>query len=338
MKVPNGEEIARCHASKSRSARASCVGRQASLMMASSIVLLVALAFSSPSPRAEIIRFDDMLHGTTVTAQQCAAKRNTVWVSAFGQGICMRYYLSDVGGKGRRAVVFLSGDKPGIVPGSQKFDNPRVRRDVETSTIMRRVDAFSRATQMPTIQLARMGVDGSSGDHRKRRTQLELQVTNAALDAIKRRHGFDRFDVFGNSGGSTLIAGLLPLRSDLNCAVLGSGRLSDIKVHTDIPPATQRFDPFDADRNSSARIFVVTDPQDKIVPRNYQDPFVEHLREVNRQVEQFYVNATGDSHHQTRNQSLFVVSRCIRGRSDQEIAEGLRRFEIRRVNHRSFAR
>src|SRR6185369_16746722 len=77
------------------------------------------------------------------------------------------------------------------------------------------------------IYLARIGVDGTSGDHKSRKTLLELHLMNAALDAIKRRYGFLGFHLVGQSGGSKLVGGLIGLRRDVACAVSGSGRLDD---------------------------------------------------------------------------------------------------------------
>src|SRR5437016_942446 len=43
---------------------------------------------------AEIIRAQDMLRGIVTTRAQCAATPNTVWVTAYGQDFCVRYYIS----------------------------------------------------------------------------------------------------------------------------------------------------------------------------------------------------------------------------------------------------
>jgi hypothetical protein len=88
--------------------------------------------------------------------------------------------------------------------------------------IISRARDISRTTGTTAIFLARMGIDGSSGSHRERRTMLELRVMNAALDALKRRHGYEGFHLVGQSGGSTLIGGILALRDDIGCAVPGS--------------------------------------------------------------------------------------------------------------------
>src|SRR5262249_46350878 len=50
-----------------------------------------------------------------------------------------------------------------------------------------------------------IGVEGTSGDHRSRKTLLELHLMNAALDAIKQRYNFLGFHLVGQSGGSKLV-------------------------------------------------------------------------------------------------------------------------------------
>ena len=76
------------------------------------------------------------------------------------------------------------------------------------------------------IYLARIGVGGSSGHHSQRRTMVELHAYSRALDALKERYKFEGFDLIGQSGGSTLIATMLAFRTDIRCAVLGSGLLA----------------------------------------------------------------------------------------------------------------
>ena len=91
---------------------------------------------------------------------------------------------------------------------------------------------MSKQYKTAAIYLARAGVDGSSGDHRIRHTVLELNVTNMALDAIKQRHGFDGFHLIGQSGGSKLVGGMLALRTDIGCAVIGAGKPSPRRAET----------------------------------------------------------------------------------------------------------
>src|SRR5262249_11488460 len=146
-----------------------------------------------------------------------------------------------------------------------------------------------------------VGLDGSSGYHGIRHSLLELHLMNAALDAIKQRHRFIGFNLVGQSGGSTIIGGLLALRRDILCAVPGSGRLAK--------PAAKRnevrpLDGYSAIEyvqrivlNRGTRIIVLTDQEDRKVPAENQTPFVDAMRHAGGHIEQFFVHAIDENHH-----------------------------------------
>ena len=77
-----------------------------------------------------------------------------------------------------------------------------INSDIDTGDLVRLADTFSKMTKATAIYLARMGIEGSSGNHIYRHSMLELDVMNAALDAIKQRHGFAGFHLAGRSGGA----------------------------------------------------------------------------------------------------------------------------------------
>lgn len=315
--------------------------------------LLGATLLASCPARGETIAAHDMLRGTEMSTEACARIGKAVWVTVYGQGFCMRYYLSTVGGTGDVPVVFLNGDRLTFDTLHENVRNgkarSRVRRnesqarkakDIDTEDLAEQTDKISRRTRSTVIYLSRMGLEGSSGHHGLRRTMLELHVTNAALDAIKQRHGFRGFHIFGQSGGATLTGGLLALRRDIGCAIPGSGRLALIvqpkRVST---PALERFDPVKMipailQNSSAARIIVLTDPEDKVVPSRNQSEFVEHFREAGGRIEQFYVESTNSRHHGLTAYSSFVMKQCILNTSAQEIRRRLERFVEKRLDQR----
>lgn len=141
------EEGHRCARPGSRRIR-----RYAKRMTASSSLLLGGLLLAPLPSRAETISFDEMLRGVTVTKQHCAGTPDTVWVTPFGQGVCMRYYFSDAGGRGTRAVVYVPGDKPGIVLGSSKYGDPKFAKDSDiTSYCGTRKRSLRRPRCLPFI-------------------------------------------------------------------------------------------------------------------------------------------------------------------------------------------
>ena len=298
---------------------------QSRLMAQISTLVLATTFWQVDAAHAEIIPIANMLHGTTISAAQCAAKRDTVWVTAFNQGFCMRYYVSTAGGNGPTPIVLLSGDKLGPYNRTTGLFSPGPRDgDVDTINLIKRADVASQLAGTPAIYLARIGIDGSSGFHGVRKTNLELEAVNAALDAIKTRYRLNGFHLVGQSGGAGLIGSLLGMRHDVGCAVIGSGPLYWGKINQPSEPALQYPDPTNAipaiAQNRSARILVVTDPADQRVPIERQSTFVRNLREAGGRVEQFFVQASDPDHHGVVGQASVVAAGCVRGASDRVIS------------------
>ena len=289
--------------------------------------LVVLLGAALPAGGA-VISVADQLRGITMTQVQCAALPQAVWLGVMGRNYCIRYYLSVAGGEGTRPAVFLQGDRLGRLNLKTGEFSPGPRdKDLDTDDFARMADVLSKQTATAAIYLARPGLDGSSGDHRIRHTTLELTVTNAALDAIKRRHGFEGFHMIGQSGGSTLVGGLLALRADVGCAVIGSGRLLYERTRRSPDPAADYFNVAEAvpviAQKRATRILVVTDPQDKKVPEPVQTGFVRMLRQAGGEAEQFLVQAIDEDRHGVTAYSRTAAAACMRGASGEDIAQRL---------------
>jgi hypothetical protein len=297
-------------------------------LTAAFLLLCAFLGVAAPA-RAHIIPVADLIRGITVTQAQCAALPQAVWLNVSGREFCIRYYLSTAGGEGTRPAVFLQGDRLGRLNlRTGEYTSSGRDKDLDTNDFVRAAEVLSKQTRGPAIYLARPGLDGSSGDHRIRHSVLELNVTNAALDAIKRRHRFEGFHLIGQSGGSILVGGMLALRSDIGCAVIGSGRLANDRPTRPSPdPATEYFNVADAvseiARNRATRILVVTDPLDKKVPEPTQTNFVRMLRQAGGQAEQILVQAMDDDRHGVVAYSRTTAASCIRGAGTDEIAREL---------------
>src|SRR5215831_10425458 len=312
-------------------------GRAASTIALLAPVAAAALAVTGAD--AEIIRKEDMLRGVTMTRDQCAATPQTLWLNVDRQDFCVRYYLSTAGGEGARPVVFLQGDHFTTVntktwqwiPISKDknagvtYDptNPAQHGDVNTDDLMKTADAFSKMAKTTAIFLARIGVDGTSGNHVFRKSFLELHLMNAALDTIKHRHGFEGFHLAGQSGGSTLVAGLAATRRDIACAVSGSGRLGKSFEVSSKDPARTMIDPLglvpSISQNRSLRFIMVTDSADHTVPVRQQTPFVEKMRRAGRDIPHYFVTATDDFHHGVVAYTQLVTAGCVLGKSDADI-------------------
>ncbi len=289
--------------------------------------LALAAVLASPAC-ADIIKKEDMLRGITMTRAQCAAIPDTVWVAASGRDFCVRYYLSTAGGEGSRPLVFIQGDYFGrLDPKTWSFPDPSDSKDIDTADLMRMADNFSKLAKTTAIYLARIGVEGTSGNHTARKTVLELNLMNAALDAIKQRYGYEGFHLVGQSGGSKLVGGLIGIRHDIACAVAGSGPLATPGSPKITDPGRSYFDVMQKvpqiAQNQSLRLMLVTDPTDKTVPIAQQTGFVDKLRQAGRQVPQFMVEATDVEHHGVVAYSELVAAGCVLGKTDAEIARAV---------------
>jgi pimeloyl-ACP methyl ester carboxylesterase len=278
---------------------------------------------------ADVIRLSDMLRGIAVTQAQCAAIHQTVWVEAMEQEFCIRYYVSTAGGQSERPTVFLQGDKLGrLNTQSRAFEPHPEEKDTRTDDLIRMADGFSKAARGTAIYLARPGIDGSAGDHRIRHSLLELAAMNAALDAIKTRHGFAGFHLVGQSGGATLAGALIGLRDDVSCAVLGSGMLAPMQLkRSTLQLSKQMIDATEAIpaivQNSAMRVLVVTDREDKKVSLAHQAVFVEELRRAGGKAEHYFVEAADTNRHGVVAHARLALAGCIRGASEAAISERL---------------
>ena len=282
---------------------------------------------AAPNARADTVSVAEMIRGINKTQAQCAATPQTTWVTANGRNFCMRYYLAPSGAGESRPVVFLQGDRLGVLNlRTGAFAVPEGEKDINTDDLMRVAVSLSKQTRNIAIYLGRVGLEGSSGDHRFRHSVLELNVTNSALDAIKKKYNFEGFHLIGQSGGAHLVAGMLSLRNDIGCAVIGSGPLSPSRRtgHWD-DPALEHFNPSNNTaailRNRAARIMVVTDLADKKVSAEKQTNFVKALQQSGRPVEHYIVQAIDDNRHGVVAYSRLALAGCLKNINQEEIAK-----------------
>ncbi len=273
----------------------------------------------------------DVIEGTKVSREQCAALPKAVFVEAFGDGICVRYYLHG-SARGKAAVVFFTGDVLGLSrTGAREVEPGYLTQAPEYIDIASRV--WGERLGVPVIYFGRMGMNGSSGWHGDRRTALEAEVTRKALDAIKAREGVVGFHLAGQSGGAMLVPSVVAARDDIGCAVIASGPL-DFRAFTRAYGITFRasgkrahLDPMAEARQVAARtasadptrLFLLTDPADKAVPAKFQSPYVAAIEKAGGHVLQVTTGARGADHHALIEKALFVTRDCLAGKSDAAI-------------------
>jgi pimeloyl-ACP methyl ester carboxylesterase len=294
--------------------------------------MLLAVAGIAAGPAAaEIIRKEDTVRGITMTREECAAKPQTLWLNVYDRNFCVRYYLSTAGGEGTRPVIILNGDSVSAIDTTRWiWKNPSEARDSDTDKLALAADRFSKWAKTTAIYIARIGVEGTSGSHLARKTILEVNLMDVALDALRRRYNFEGFHLVGQSGGGRLVFGLAEMRSDVGCLVSTSGGLvSRLPASRTDDPAKTYFDitsniKFLA-RNRDLRIFVVSDPDDKQVPvATRQTPMVDMLRDEGHKVLHLAVETTDPKHHGAlHSYGKVAMGGCVRGKTDDEIMQAI---------------
>jgi dienelactone hydrolase len=266
-----------------------------------------------------------LTHGVVVSESQCKHLPHAVWVRVDGIGYCVRYWISTAGGAKDEAVVFLHGD----VGDSKSPGNlNRYSALITAGRMQRDVHRWSRVYGGPYIAIGRLGAFGSSGDHRKRRSLLEIRVIAAALDELKARHGFRRFHLAGQSGGAHTVAGLAQMRVDVGCAVMASGSVSlktrvrdgGRKVDSAIEAAYDPLDHVTAMQDQQGRrMIVMSDPDDQIVSFRSQREFVERVRARNLPILHVRADAGTENFHGFHNESQSLAIDCAKNMDDDAL-------------------
>ena len=292
-------------------------------------MLLAIAAFAAEPARADIIRKEDTLRGISMTREECTAKPQTLWLNVHGQDFCVRYYLSTAGGQGSRPVVILNGDHNGPVDLVRwAWADPSRASDVNTDKLAGIADHFSKMARTTAIYLGRIGVEGTSGTHLSRKTLLELNLMDMALEALRQRYRFEGFHLFGESGGGRLVFGLGQMRRDVACLISGSGQIVTRPPPRASDPARTYFDitgkvPLLA-QNRALRMMVISDPHDQQVPAAAQQtPMVQTLRQAGYVVPHFLVEATDPKRHGVIDYGAIAMGGCVLGRSDADIARAI---------------
>jgi pimeloyl-ACP methyl ester carboxylesterase len=266
-----------------------------------------------------------LTRGVTVNESQCKSPRNAVWVRVDGTGYCVRYWISAAGGSKDEAVVFVHGD---LGDAKTPTNLNRYAALMTAGRMQRDVQRWSRVYGGPYIAIGRLGAFGSSGDHRKRRSLLEIRVVMAALDELKVRHGLKRFHLAGQSGGAHTVAGLAQMRADVGCAVMAAGVIS-VKTRArdsgrKIDPGTKAsYDPIDhveaMQHQPGRRMIVMSDPDDQLVSFHSQREFAERVRAKSLPVLQVSADSGTENFHGLHNESQSMAIDCAKDMDDSAL-------------------
>ena len=279
---------------------------------------------------------------------ECDAKPNTVWVSASWEekGIfsdskkstegCIRYFPSDDVGVNPQLMVYLDGDL--VEKEGYKFATYKQQ--------VAQANSIAKGNGFAVVVLGRPGVMGSTGANHwsDRRTPIEAQLINAAVTAIKEKHGYSRIHIAGQSGGGGLVGALLSLgRNDLDCVAISSGatavRMRTIDFlgaqatrDTTGRSVSEAYDPYDyVDKvvpDQKRHIYIIADRQDKRVSFRSQEAFKDKLAKASHHV--FLIETVSldtVNHHGLGTQARRVTGWCAAGFSDEVIAGKVRANE-----------
>jgi dienelactone hydrolase len=274
---------------------------------------------------------EGIIVGATSSRPNCALSTH-VWVVDGEDGFCIRFFTNHVKSRGGATIFFFGGDLLG-----SDWDRTGHSKGVlfadpgETGPLLfKKINDFvERAAHLPLVYVSRPGILGSSGDHKKKYEPQESRVVNAAIDSLKTRLGVKDLVLAGQSGGATLVANILPKRSDVKCAVMGSGAgaLWQFASRFIAPDVYQKWeDPIQSVqqiRNTSSRLYVIAGEGDKIRPPEYQKLYAQALADRGLDVRFALIRKSGDPHNVIP-ETLRAADACGQGKDiDQHEAIAL---------------
>lgn len=304
-------------------------------------------ATAPPGFSADTFTRDGLVSGATATEAGCRALPDAVWIEARGRRECLRYAVGGTGHGATTAIVYIPGDPAGIAyryaGGRMQVD--RVNPIYEATAESRRVAAETLAGAMegvPVFLMARPGMYGSSGNHGEdRHTLAEVDLLDAALTALKQRHGLRDFVLSGFSSGGLIVANLLARRHDIRCAVIASAPL-DLTLFHRGPNGmlTEDFalreaalaDPMRSvdEIRPGAEIFVIGDSRDRSVPHAAWGAWVRAARAEGLSVTEAAIRGGdrpelggGPTYHITARWSLEVAYGCATGWTAERLRAAL---------------
>jgi hypothetical protein len=307
----------------SMSVRPAC--RSGLLLMALAIAVSPHRDAAAAEPEQPILHFThaELEAGVRYGKAECLGFVYSAWIHAGNEDYCARYYLALGAAKPREAIVYFEGDDGTAIPGGKivleadwHAENPQTNQRWAEGMVR-----FSGG--VTSIKFGRMGMAGSSGSHGYRRTPLENEFANTALDAIKARYGLTRFHLMGHSGGNRVVQGLMASRDDVGCVVLGAGILlfqpAQQARNNAAHPPYREYDPGEhldeivQHSKGKGRIFVVSDPQDIYSPMDVQVQFTNLMRARGLDINQVVVHDPGADHHDVLKDSFATMKDCVNG-------------------------
>ena len=290
-----------------------------------------AVSFAASPELAPAVPADPAIFDS-VAAEACEKWPMRVFVRTSLGTECVEFYTSPMPRDVEVAVFNFHGDFINDV-----LESPNGGRGI-MGRLNRSADAAAKKYGIPFINISRPGVLLSTGNHLKRREPKEYASMNAAIDVIKERYGIAKIALAGQSGGGSIVAGLLALgRTDIVCAVPGSGafdltqlaELRAIKAGKPYGPedrakySARFFSPAEHVRqivaDASRRVFVIGDPRDRNTFFVQQREFAERLQNAGHHARILYAPASDALRHGVAQYAIEIAGLCATGDSDTQI-------------------
>ncbi|APA83966.1 alpha/beta hydrolase [Paraburkholderia sprentiae WSM5005] len=283
------------------------------------------------------------LNGSFSSPEHCAQVPDSLWVEVNGKGDCIRYYAHGLsGGENPAALVYFSGD---VMLRSARGVRYISQSYLSTSPmeIENEMADWSADAGIPALYVARPGIYGSSGAHNIRRTHREIELMERALDMLKERYNIKSFILTGHSAGGQIVAALLNRRQDIAASVFSSGLVSMKQVtaywefRREIPgrllyDARSYYDPVDEigniRRDPLPEIYLISDPEDRVVPFYSQLYYVRRLRGAGLKPHHIYAYAAGPQRHLLARHAKRAAALLAQRKSAEEIRLALAKLDV----------
>lgn len=269
-----------------------------------------------------------------------------LWVEFEGAGDCIRYYQHGlVAGANPTVLVYFGGDVMLRTSKGVRFITPSYAKQ-SPATIEADMAEWSRQAGIPAIFIARPGIYGSSGDHNQRRYEREMRLMDRAVEMIKTRHSVASFIMAGHSAGGQVVASLLNWRTDISAAAISSGMVSVTQVANFWEKRRQIagrllydsrafYDPMgevgQIDKRTPPKIFVLSDPEDRVVPFFSQLYYVRRLRQLGLAPHHVYLQAPDARRHVLATYAKLVAALVAKGQDPAEIRRAVSELNIKQL-------
>lgn len=284
-------------------------------------------------PASKELRYTDMLVKESRSSEACEKVAGRIFVvHKFGTD-CVATFVTRGYESRRQAVVFLDGDIS-----VEKFqDQAALTKGYDG--VKKLMQHWADKLKVRYILVSRLGINGSSGNHGLRRMPRETFAMMAATDILKQRLGLDSVALAGQSGGSTVAASMLTLgRSDVSCAVLGSGafEIADLEWKhrtskgfkvTKAALSAAMYDPSvnvaGIKSSPDRRVLILGDRTDTRTPFDQQLRFAEAIRAAGHHARVIPLEGSGENEHGAAQYTLPAAGSCLNKLADEKIAKAI---------------